>query len=113
MVATDGVEHWRAPALLLEADAALAMGEHGAAATLYEAAIQEATHRGHLPIQWRALAGLAEAQRASGHPDATAASARRAKEIIERLAATVPDERLRATFLQSQRVQRVVALAGA
>ncbi len=113
MVAADGVEHWRAPALLLEADAALAMGEAEAAATSYEAAIHDAEHRGRLPVKWRALAGLAEAQRASDHPDAAAASARRARESIDRLAATVPDERLRATFLQSQKVQRVVALAGA
>lgn len=113
MVAADGMEHWRAPALLLEADAALAMGEHGAAATLYDAALRDAEHRGRLPVQWQSLAGLAEAHRALGRHDEAPASARRAREIIERLAATVPDERLRATFLQSQRVQRVVALAGA
>jgi hypothetical protein len=35
----------------------------------------------------------------------------RAREIIDRLAATVPDERLRATFLQSTKVQRVAAFA--
>ncbi len=56
---------------------------------------------------------LAEAQRALGQAQGSAASAARAREIIDRLAATVPDKRLRATFLQSAKVQRVAALAGA
>ena len=65
------------------------------------------------PWRWRALAGLAEAQHAVGDRDEGTASARAGQDIIERLAATVPDERLRATFLQSARVQRVLTLAGA
>ena len=105
--------HWRVPALLLIADSAVSLGDWKEAAQTYAQAAEEADRLGRLPALWRALAGLAEAQRALRQPDAAAASARRAREIIDRLAATVPDERLRATFLQSARVQRVTALAGA
>jgi len=47
-----------------------------------------------------------------GRTQESAASAGRAREIINRLAATVPDERLRAVFLLSAKVQRVLVLAG-
>ncbi len=47
-----------------------------------------------------------------GRSGEAASTAGRAREIINRLAATVPDERLRAVFLQSPKVQRVAALAG-
>jgi hypothetical protein len=113
MLTAGGVEHWRAPALLLESEAAMAIGEPQAAVRLLEAVVQETEARHRLPLQWRALAGLAEAQRAIGHSSDAAAAARWARGVIERLAATVPDERLRATFLQSAKVQRVNALAGA
>ncbi len=111
--AAEGAEHWRVLGLLVEADAVLLMGDPGAAAPLYDAIVREAEQRGRLPVLWRALAGHAEAQRGLGRSGQAAASARRAKEIIGRLAATVPDERLHATFLQSAKVQRAIALAGA
>ena len=113
MVAATGTLHWRVPALLLWADATTALGDPEAAVPKYVEAAEEAERLGRLPARWRALAGLAEAQRALGRSDDAAASARRAREIIDRLAATVPDERLLAIFLQSSKVQRVVALAGA
>ena len=52
-----------------------------------------------------------KAQRVLGRPQESEASAGRARGIIDRLAATVPDERLRAVFLQSAKVQRVLVLA--
>jgi class 3 adenylate cyclase/tetratricopeptide (TPR) repeat protein len=113
MVAATGTLDWRVPALLLWADATTALGDPEAAVPKYVEAAEDAERLGRLPARWRALAGLAEAQRALGRSDDATASARRAREIIERLAATVPDERLRAIFLQSSKVQRVVALAGA
>jgi class 3 adenylate cyclase/tetratricopeptide (TPR) repeat protein len=112
-LAVGETRHWQVPALLLWADAASALGDHPAATARYLEAVEQVEQREQLPALWRALAGLAEVQRALGRSDDTAASARRAREIIERLAATVPDERLRAIFLQSSKVQRVVALAGA
>ena len=48
-----------------------------------------------------------------GRAQESAASAVRAKAVIDRLSAAVPDERLRAIFQQSAKVQRVVALADA
>jgi len=113
MVEASGNAHWTTPALLLIADAAAALGNWEDARQNYARAVEDAEDRGHTPALWRALAGLAEAQRSMGQVEAAAASARRAREIIERLAATVPDERLRATFLQSARVLRVITLAGA
>ncbi len=112
-VAASGALHWRTPAMLLLADATFALGDQAAAVPVYEAVVEEAQGVGRTPVLWRALAGLGEAQRALGQAEESAARARRAREIIDRLAATVPDERLRATFLQSTKVQRVAALVGA
>lgn len=111
MADADGVLHWQVPALLLEADAALAMGDPSGAVPVYEMAVREAERSGRLPALWRALAGLAEARHILGQADAASTTARHAREIIERLAVAVPDERLRATFLQSAKVQRVFTLA--
>jgi len=111
-VAATGAGHYRVPALLLSADATAALGDVEAAAQSYGVAAQEAERMGRTPALWRALAGLAEVQRVLGRSQESAASARRAREIIDRLAATVPDERLRAIFLQSPKVQRVLVLAG-
>ena len=112
MVVANGTLHWRVPALLLSADATASLGELVTAASTYRAAAEEAERSGRAPALWRALAGLAETQRALAHAQEATASAGRAREIIDRLAAAVPDERLRATFLQSAKVQRVLALAG-
>ncbi len=112
MVAATGTLHWRVSALLLRADATLALGDAEGAAPAYAAAAEEAERQGRPPALWRALAGLAEMQRMLGQVQESVASAGRAREIIERLAASVPDERLRAAFLQSTKVQRVVTLAG-
>jgi tetratricopeptide (TPR) repeat protein len=110
-VAATGARHYRVPALLLAADAMFAPGDAGAAAQSYLVAAEEAERMGRAPALWRALAGLAEAQRVLGRPQESEASAGRARGIIDRLAATVPDERLRAVFLQSAKVQRVLVLA--
>jgi tetratricopeptide (TPR) repeat protein len=104
--------HWKPPGLLLLAECCLAGGDRDAAREAYTSAAGDAERMGGLPALWRALAGLAEVRQASGDAEAALASARRAHEIIERLASSMGDERLRATFLQSARVQRVIALAG-
>ncbi len=106
------IRHWRVPALLLDADAAAALDDGQAATSIYMEAIEEATRAGLLPSLWRALAGLAEVQRARGQHDDAAGTARQARDIIERLVGTVSDERLRATFQQSAKVQQVMSLAG-
>ncbi|HLN14990.1 MAG TPA: hypothetical protein VK587_17460, partial [bacterium] len=84
-----------------------------AARVTYELTAADAERLGLAPALWRALAGLAEVQRALGQAQASVGSATRAREIIDRLAATVADPELRATFLHSAKVQRVTALAGA
>ncbi len=113
LVADTGTVHWHILALLLQGDAAMAQGEHEPALRLYRAAAEEAEVLARLPALWRALTGVAEAHRARGVEGEAQAAAARARDVIDRLAATVPDERLRAVFLQSPKVQRVVALAGA
>ena len=112
LAAATGARHYRVPALLLAADATAALGDAEAAAQSYSVAAEEAERMGRTPAMWRALAGLAEAQSVLGRSQESTASARRASESIDRLAATVPDERLRAIFLQSPKVQRVLVLAG-
>ncbi len=112
MTGGTGTLHWRVPALLLLADASAALPDLTAAVSSYEAAAQEAERLGRTPVLWRALAGLAEILRALGQPDEATTKAQRAREIVDHLAATVPDERLRATFLQSTKVQRVMLMAG-
>jgi predicted ATPase/DNA-binding SARP family transcriptional activator len=107
-----GARHYHVPALLLAADAAIALGHGEAAAQSYSTAAAEAERTARTPALWRALAGLAEAQRILGRERESAASAARAQEIVERLAATVPDEQLRTVFLQSAKVRRVLTLAG-
>jgi len=108
---TAGTPHWRVPAMFLEAEATAALGDALGAIALYQKAAEEAEGSGQQPLLWRVLAGLAEIERAAGNPSAAAVAATRAREVVERLAATVPDERLRAVFLQSPKVQRVAALA--
>ena len=110
--AVTGVQRYRMPALLLSAAATAALGDAEAAAEAYSLAAKEADGMGRMALLWRALAGLAEMQRVTGRTQESAASARRAWEIINRLVATVPDERLRTVFLQSATAQRVLTLAG-
>jgi class 3 adenylate cyclase/tetratricopeptide (TPR) repeat protein len=112
-VASSGTLSFRVLALLLSADSTAALGHTEAAAKTYGEAVEEAERTGRTPVLWRALAGLAEVQRKLGRAQESAASAMRAKAVIDRLSATVPDERLRANFQQSAKVQRVVALADA
>ena len=105
--------HWRVPAMLLVADATAALGDPSAARATYESAAAEAERLGLAPALWRALAGLADVQRALGQAQASVRSATQAREIIDRLAATVADSQLRATFQQSEKVARVAALVRA
>ncbi len=112
MTAATGALHWRVPALLLLADAAGALGDPAAAASTYRSASDEAERLGRTPLLWRALAGLADTSRVMGHPGASRTSASRAGAVVDRLAATVPEERLRTIFLRSPAVERVRALGG-
>jgi len=112
-VAVSDDAHWRIPAMLLLADARFALEDLAAAVAVYETVAEEAERVARTPILWRTLAGLAEAQQALGHGQKATASARRAREIVDRLAATVPHPPLREAFLQSEKVQRLDGLAGA
>lgn len=109
---TGTLHHWKAFTLLVQADAMMALGNAPSALALCREAAVEAEQVGQKPVLWRILAGAAESLRALGDRDEAAAIARRAHEIVDQLAAKVPDERLRATFLQSARVQRVTTLSG-
>jgi tetratricopeptide (TPR) repeat protein len=104
--------HWRLPTMLLLADATSARGDPVTAVQMYETIAEEAHAARRTPVLWRALANQAESQRAVGQTEASVASARRALELINHLAATAPDGRLRTTFLQSAKAQRVAGLAG-
>ena len=75
----------------------------------YTAAVEAAEQRGELPVQWRAQA---EVLHKLGRLEEARTAAKLAREIVDRLATTVSDERLRATFLQSSAVQRLAAIVG-
>ena len=75
------------------------------------AAMLLAVRSGRQPILWRSLAGWAEVASHLGDTEGARAAALRAREAVERIAAGIADERLRATFLQSARVQRLSVLA--
>jgi class 3 adenylate cyclase/tetratricopeptide (TPR) repeat protein len=105
-------QYYRIPALLLKAEAEMALGNLNSAAEVYAAVVEHAETSKRLPDLWRALAGLAETLVLLGRRDDASSAARRAREVVERLAKAVADERLRATFLQSVRVQRVTSLIG-
>lgn len=112
-VAAAGILRYEAPALLLLADASVSAGDDSEALTSYAAAIKAAQDRGELPALWRALAGQADLFHKLGRAEAAREAAARSREIVDRLAAAVPDERLRATLLQSAPVQRLLTLVGA
>ncbi len=111
MVATSGISYWQVLALLLWADATVASNDPEAAIPRYTAGVEESTRLRRAPVLWRALAGLADAQQALGRFADAATSARSARDVIDRLADNVADARIRAVFLQSRRVQRVMTLA--
>ena len=111
LVAETGTVFWTPLVFLLDADVARSRGEERAV-ELYTRSDREAERVGRLPVRWRALGGRADVEDALGRAPAARETARAAKEIIDRFASTVADEPLRATFLQSPRVQRIVALAG-
>jgi class 3 adenylate cyclase/tetratricopeptide (TPR) repeat protein len=111
LVADSGTVRWRPMVRLLEAGVAWSDGSEQAVA-LYTDVVREAEAAGRLPLQWRTLAARADAEKALGRATAARESARAAKEIIDRIAGGVADEPIRATFLQSARVQRIITLAG-
>jgi len=110
MVDANGTRLWQPAGLMLLAASSEAIGDVQTARAAYVDAAAEAERTGALPTQWRALAGLADLEHATGGVVAAAATARRAREIVDRLAAAIPDERLQATFLQSHAVQRISTL---
>ncbi len=113
LAASTGTSYWTALALLILGEAAAASGDHDAAARAFLESAGDADRRGGLPTLWRALAGLAQSQRLLYQHAEAEATARRAREIIEQVGASVADERLRAIYFQSSRVQRVLTDARA
>ncbi len=108
LAASAGTSYWTAPALLILGEAEAAVGDYEAAARAFLESATEAERRGGLPALWRALAALADTQRLLNQRDDAEETARRARGIIEQVGASVADERLRAIFFQSPRVQRVL-----
>jgi len=113
LAASTGTHYWTALALLILGEAAAASGDHEAAARAFRESAGDAERRGGLPALWRALAALADTQRLLNRPDDAEETARRARQIIEQVGASVADERMRAIFFQSPRVQRVLINARA
>lgn len=113
LASSTGTYYWTALALLLLGEVEAAAGDPEAAARVFLESAADAERRGGLPVLWRALAALAETQRLLNQPEDAKATARQARQIIEQVGASVADERLRAIFFQSPKVQRVLAGAAA
>jgi tetratricopeptide (TPR) repeat protein len=82
----------------LRAQGYLAQGNADAAAEEFETALNVARKIGNPSQLWKTLAAMGR------H--------REALEVIDRVAASLTDEKLRATFLESGRVQRIRDAAG-
>jgi DNA-binding CsgD family transcriptional regulator len=83
----------------LKARALVARGEHGPAEALLRHARQTAREEGALPMQRSLHLALSQRLREQGRTDEALLEERSAREIGERLAATIPDHELRERFM--------------
>ncbi|MGN6566107.1 MAG: helix-turn-helix transcriptional regulator [Thermomicrobiales bacterium] len=84
---------------LLRGRALAALDRHDEAEAALRAAIRGADARGHRPLVWRSHAALGRCYAAWARQEAAREEYRLAWEIVEELAATLPDGPLRAGFL--------------
>jgi class 3 adenylate cyclase/tetratricopeptide (TPR) repeat protein len=95
----------------LRGQALLTQGKPAAAASEVATALRVAREVGNPPQLWKTLAALGELRRAQGRAGEAREAYGEALGVIERVAAGLTDEALRATFLASPRVQAIRQLA--
>jgi class 3 adenylate cyclase/tetratricopeptide (TPR) repeat protein len=103
------VRPYDADALLLKGSSLTALGRTDEAERVLLEGRDEAEKLGFAPITWRIDVALYDIASAAGDQERAAEFRERAKAIVERLAATIDEEPLRATFLASPDVRAVTS----
>jgi len=103
------VRPYESDALLLKGTSLAAFGRHDEAESALLEGRDAAEQLGFAPMTWQIDLALSRVVADAGDPTRAAELRERAKAIVERLAATIDDELLRATFLASPDVQAVTA----
>jgi tetratricopeptide (TPR) repeat protein len=85
---------------MLKAKASAAMGRTEEAESLLHGALENARAVGERFLLWRLHASLGQLYHAMGHQEAAEKKISAARALIEELAATIPDEALKSSFLQ-------------
>jgi class 3 adenylate cyclase/tetratricopeptide (TPR) repeat protein len=119
-IASDVVEHLRANDVrIMVAESLCAVAAALTAAARFEDAereladaLAEAERLGEHNARWKALALMADVHDQRGASAQAAEYRRRAREIVERIAAGVPEESLRRSFLAREDIQALGSAAG-
>jgi tetratricopeptide (TPR) repeat protein len=104
-----GAHKYIAEAHRLKARIAIAEGDTETAEQEFSAALEELRQYPVPLLEWRTHADLGRLRARLGNADAARKSFAQAAEIIQSCAASVTDENLRETFLNSKAVQSVLA----
>jgi serine/threonine protein kinase/tetratricopeptide (TPR) repeat protein len=107
------VHKYIAEAHRLRAQVAIALGDPAAAEKEFKAALDEMKRYPAPLVEWKTYAALGHLESKRGNPDGALSAFTRAAEIIKACAASVTDDDLRATFLNSSAVREVLTGAGA
>jgi serine/threonine protein kinase/tetratricopeptide (TPR) repeat protein len=105
------VHKYIAEAHRLKAQIAIAAGDLYAAQREFNAALDELQRYPAPLVEWKTYAALGRLESTRGNDPAARSAFTRAAEIVNACAASVTDDGLRATFLNSQAVQQVLASA--
>ena len=106
------VHKYIAEAYRLRARIAVAENDHEKAVSEFGAALDELKRYPAPLVTWRTYSDLGRLEQSRGNADAAQAAFLNAQQIVEMCAANVTDEKLKATFLNSDAVKQVMAGAG-
>lgn len=106
------VHKYIAEAHRLKAQIAIALGDSAAAEQEFTAALEEMNRYPAPLVEWKTYAALGRLESTRGNHPAALSAFTRAAEIVKACAASVTDDDLRATFLNSTAVGEVLTGAG-
>jgi class 3 adenylate cyclase/tetratricopeptide (TPR) repeat protein len=92
---------------MLRGKALLELGRPDDAAPDIDACLEASRGLGLRPLEWMALAALADLAHAGGHDDEARAHASQALEVVDELAATIDDAAVRHMYLISEPVEQL------
>jgi serine/threonine protein kinase/tetratricopeptide (TPR) repeat protein len=108
-----GVHKYIAEAHRLKAQIAIAGGDPVSAEVEFNAALDEMNRYPAPLVEWKTYAALGRLESRHGNPDRASSAFTRAAEIVKACAASVTDDDLRVTFLNSTAVREVLTGASA